>query len=61
VNFEESDALVGIVVLQMPTTRGRIIRLDADAFARQTISRWSVQGGPAATIRSEVRLDLRPR
>jgi hypothetical protein len=32
-NLEESDALVGIGFLQMPTTRGRIIRLDADAFA----------------------------
>jgi hypothetical protein len=33
VNLEESDALVGIVFLQTPTTRGRIIRLDVDAFA----------------------------
>jgi hypothetical protein len=33
VNLEESDAFIGIVFLQMPTTRGRIIRLDADAFA----------------------------
>jgi hypothetical protein len=28
VNLEESDALVGAVILQMPTTRGRIIPVD---------------------------------
>jgi hypothetical protein len=42
VNVEESDALVGIVNLQMPTRRGWIIRLDADPLRRQTISRSSV-------------------
>ena len=41
-NVEESDALVGIVNLQMPTRRGWIIRLDADPLRRQTISRSSV-------------------
>jgi hypothetical protein len=44
VNLEESDALVGIGFLQMPTTRGRIIRLDGDAFASRTISRPGVRG-----------------
>jgi hypothetical protein len=42
--LEESDALVGIGFLQMPTTRGPIIRLDAAAFAAQTICRSSVRG-----------------
>jgi hypothetical protein len=46
VNLEESDDLVGVVFLQMPTTRGRVIGLDADDFAAQTISRSGVQGGP---------------
>jgi hypothetical protein len=39
VNFKESDALVGIGFLQMPTTRGRIIRLDADAFGASKSAR----------------------
>jgi hypothetical protein len=33
VNSKESDALVGIGFLQMPTPSGWIIRLDVDAFA----------------------------
>jgi hypothetical protein len=50
VNLEESDALVGIVFLQMPTTRGWIIRLDADVLppGHKPIER--AQGDRAATI-----------
>ena len=36
-NLKESDALGDIVILPMPTMRRRTIRLDADAFARQTM------------------------
>ena len=45
-NLEESDAFVGIVFLQMPTTRGRIIRLDADVFAARPAADRACQGRP---------------
>jgi hypothetical protein len=56
VNLEESDALAGIVFFQKPTTRLRIIRLDTDAFAAQTIGRSSVLRDRAAPIQSSVSL-----
>ena len=37
-NLEESDALVGIGFLQMPTTREGLYASTAEAFAAQTIS-----------------------
>jgi hypothetical protein len=40
----------------MPTTRGLIVRLDGEAFAK-TLSRLSVYGDRAATLRSELRLN----
>ena len=57
-NLKESDALVGIDYLQMPTTRGRIIRLDANAIdwsqsdlnVRLTLS-CELIGGAAGLIR----------
>jgi hypothetical protein len=55
-NLEESDALVGIAFLQMPATRGRIIRLDVDALDDQPTEH--VGGDRAATIRPEFEWSL---
>lgn len=57
-NLKESDALVGIGVLSMPTVRFRIVRLDAEALMslhQTTVER--AKGDRAATIRAEGRLD----
>jgi hypothetical protein len=43
-NLEESDARVGFVILQMPTTRARIIRVDADAFPASPTADRACQG-----------------